>query len=401
MPEFAWQARTAQGAAIRGRRVAADVRELTRQLAESGLILTRCSDAASSRARTRHALRMSRKERILITQQLADSLGAGISLLETLDELAQGYPRRSVRKMFATVLAQIEGGSTLSDALELYEEALTRPYVRCIRAAESSGRLAPMFHQLAEEMEWQEEIASKVTSALIYPCVLLSAVVGIGVLFVTVLLPKFEPVFATLGGELPFLTRLLLASGDTVRAFWPALLIGLGIAVFGGRALVKTEQGRLFVDRLKISIPVIRSVNRSLIVGRFTGAMANLLEAGVSLPEALTISAWSAGNSVVERQLARSRQRVLAGRSLADSLESLTLLRRLDRRMIHVGERAGELVRAFGSLSRLHGKYARRQVQRAVLLIEPATILVLAVLVLGLALSILMPIYQSLDAIGG
>lgn len=399
MPDFAWQARTPQGVAVRGKREATNAQALSKLLADTGLILTSYTEA-QDRRRRRNTVHLARSERILVTQQFADSLGAGISVMETLDEFAREYPREAGQRMFTEIRDLVAGGSQLSEAMMPFEDSFSRGYVQAVRAGESSGKLPSVFEQLTADLEWQEEISSKVGSALLYPAILMVAVVGIAALFVLVVLPKFEPVFATVGSELPPITQLLLDISQFVRSSGLLLLPLIVAVALLGRMIVRSDWGRKSVDRLKLTLPGIRSIQNSLILARFTGSMATLLQSGVPLPEALQTAGAAADNGLFEYRVERARDRVMSGRGLAVSLAETGIPSRLDVRMIEVGERSGRLFEAFDSLSRLHGKHARRKIQRAVLMIEPFTVILIATLVLGLAMSILLPIYGSIDAIG-
>lgn len=401
MPEFAWQARTPTGELVRGSGEAPDRVSLARILGEQGLILTRARPA--TRRRRRHAgprTRLRRRELILLTHQLADALGAGIPLVETLVEFSRTWPAPRVRGMLEEIRIEVEAGGGLADALARWPRAFPGAYVEAVRAAEESGRIDRVFGELAETLEWQDEIASRVTSALLYPAILLAAVAGVATLFVTVLFPKIRPLFAATGVELPLLTRALLAASDVaVRAWYLLPLFPLVPAVAIGLAL-RTRAGRLLRDRLKLSLPGIRQVVRHLLVARFARTAATLLDAGATMPRALAVAGASADNIPFHRAMERAREDVTAGASLADALERTGFLGPLDIRMIAVGERSGTLVRALGNLVRLHERQARRAIQAAVTLLEPLLLIVMAAIVLGLALSIFLPIYQSLDAIG-
>lgn len=400
MPEFAWHARTMHGTPVRGLREAPDVLDLTRELAARGLILTRYESKGKHRLRFHSRTRLSRKERILITQQLASSLGAGITLIETLGEFVQGHPKASVRRMFESVLRNVEGGEQLSDALVPFTRAFPPAYVETVRAAERSGQLAQVFDRLAADLEWQDEIAARVSSAMVYPALLFTAVVGVAVLFLLVLLPKFEPVFETVGTELPTVTRVLLGTGEFVRTYGLLAIIVIPGFAWGVRHLLRTPRGRWLWDRVKLRLPIVHTVLRHLLVARFAGTLSTLLNAGVGLPDAMSISGRATNNVAFASAIDRARDEVVSGSDLEGALRATGHFRRMDLRMVAVGERSGEIVDAFGMLARLHGKSAKRAIEAAVTLVEPMMVLAMAGMVLGLAMAILLPVYRALDSIG-
>ncbi len=401
MPEFAWQARSPAGDLVRGTEEAPDPVTLARVLGERGLVLTRARPAARRKRRNLPArARLRRRELILLTHQLADALGAGIPLVETLVEFSRTWPSPRVRRMLDQVRSEVEAGGGFAAALARWPRAFPRAYVEAVRAAEESGRLDTVFAELAEDLEWQDEIASKVTSALLYPAILLAAVAGVATLFVTVLFPKLRPLFEATGVELPLFTRILLGISDVVVRWWyllPATPVVVTTAVVLG---LRTRTGRVAWHRAKLALPGVRRVVRHLLAARFARTAATLLDAGTSMPHALAIGGASVDNIPFTRALERAREDVVAGSTLADALERTGFFGPLDVRMIAVGERSGTLVRALGNLARLHERQARRAIQAAVTTLEPVLLIAMAAIVLGLALSVFMPIYQSIDAIG-
>lgn len=400
MPEFHWQARTMQGSLVRGTRPAPSAVDLAKALGERGLVLTGCRAESAKRSRTRRGVKLKRKERILVTQQLAGALSSGITLVEILGEFSEAYPRKAVRAMFGAILQNVEGGQRLSESMAQFSKAFPTAYVQAVRAAEQSGKLDRVFDELARDLEWQDEIKTKVSSAMVYPVILLVAVAGVATMFLLFLLPRFEPVFQAAGGELPAVTRVLIDTSHVIRSYWWIFLLVLPAAAFAFRFLITLPAGRYWWDRVKLAVPVINSVTRHVLITRFCGSFSTLLAAGVSLPEALSVSAAAADNEPFRLAIDRAKEDVLSGRGLAESLGECGHFTRMDLRMVQVGERSGKLVDAFDSLSRMHGKSARRAVEAAVTLVEPAMVVCMAGLVLGLAMAILLPVYESMDRIG-
>ena len=399
MPEFGWKARTSRGGIVTGRAEAAGAIELARMLSSKGLILTRAQPVAAKK----HAfggIKVSRKERILLTQNFADALGAGISLIETLDEFAKTYPRAPVRRMLESIRNTVEGGGQLSDGLADYPKVFPVHYVEAVRASERTGRISEVFEELAEELEWQDEIASKVTSTMAYPAILLVAVIGVACLFLFVLLPKFRPLFEAAGAELPLSTRILIGTSDFLVANWVIVLPAVPALIFLLKFLLQTGAGRDFVDRMKLSLPVLRVVTRHVVMARFSRSLATLANAGLGLGDALAVSGAAAGSRSFASKCLRAKDHVLSGKSLAESLAGIDLFSALDLRMIRVGEKSGRLVNAFSSLARLHDRVGKRQLHAAVTVVEPLLIVMMAAIVIFLALSIFMPIYGALDNVG-
>ncbi len=401
MPEFAWQARSPAGDVVRGTGEAPDPVALARSLRERGLVLTR---ARSTHRRARRGpsrrTRLRRKELILLTHQLADALGAGIPLVETLAEFARTWPHPRVREVLDRVRGEVEAGGGFAAALARWPRAFPPAWVEAVRAAEDSGRLDRVFAELAEDLEWQDEMASRVTSALLYPAILLVAVAGVATLFVTVLFPKLRPLFEATGIELPLVTRILLGISDLAVRWWTLLPLVPALLVPGTSLALRTGPGRLAWHRLLLALPGIRRVTRHLLAARFARTAATLLDAGTSMPRALHVGGAGVDNIPFTRAIERAREDVVAGSSLADALERTSFFGPLDVRMVAVGERSGTLVRALGNLARLHERQARRAIQAAVTLLEPILLVLMAAIVLGLALSVFLPIYQSIDAIG-
>ncbi|MCP3979497.1 MAG: type II secretion system F family protein [bacterium] len=401
MPEFAWNARTAQGELVRGRTEVKNAALLGELLSRRGLILTRVRAGKSPDRRRLERIKISRKERILLTQQFADALGSGISLIDSLQEFSATYPGVAGRRLLETVHRHVEGGGTLHEALARFPRVFPTLYVEAVRSAETTGRLDQVFADLVVHLEREDELITKITSAMVYPAILFTAVAGVLALFITVLLPKLQPLFASTGTELPWVTRVLVWIGTSGTRAWPILLaLALSIVVFArwGRG---SAAGRGLLDRLKLRLPLIRVIVHHLALARFTRALATLFEAGVALPEALSVGASASANQVMRQAFNAARDEVISGRTCSTALAATGFFSPLDVRMVAIAERTGQFGSALMRLSVLHERIARRKIDVAVGFLEPAMILFMGAMVLGLALSIFLPIYRALDGAGG
>ncbi len=400
MPELTWRARTAQGLLVQGNSEANDPFDLARRLRSRGLTLTAATQIRN-RQRSVSGTRISRRERILLTRQFSDALDAGIPVIEVLRDFAETHPNPKARRMLDSISHEVEGGGTLHESLSRFPRVFSEEYVQAVRAGEATGKLERVFEDLSQGLERDDELISKVRSALTYPAILLCAVAGVTVLFLTVLLPKFQPLFAMAGNDLPAITKLFIGMSRFLGTYWYLFAVGVpaGVILFG--RTLRTQAGRHGWDRIKLAIPLVRSIVQHLAIARYSRALSMLLDAGLALPTALEVSAATVGNAVLTGRLQAVKSRVVSGQDLARSLKPAALFSPLDLRVIATGEKGGRFAHSFGTLSRLHERTATRKLQGAVLIIEPLLMMLMGGVVLALALSVFLPIYQALDTIGG
>jgi type IV pilus assembly protein PilC len=407
MPHYAYKAKDDDGKTVTGLMEAPSEDQVDVSLREKGLyiISVQARAAQAQRAAKKPAARsvgkLSRRDVLLLTTHLQTLFSAGIPLAAGLREFAEEPPSKGCGAVANAILESVEGGVMLSDAMGKFPRVFPEIYVALVKAGEASGHLDAIFADLIKAIEWQENIASQVRQASIYPAILLTALGGLVTLLFTFVLPKFADILKKTGAPLPLPTKIVLAIGGFMQANWTYLLFGIVALVVGVRLAVRTEGGRLAMDRFKLQLPVFGSILQKVALSRFCHHLETLQRSGVEFIYALTVLERVVGNAYIARALVRVRNQVIGGMGFADALRTTRQFPPLVLRMVANGEMSGNLPDSLGRVSEYYDKEVPDVVRRVFALIEPVMITVLAVVVLGSILSVFLPIYGVLAKIGG
>ena len=343
-------------------------------------------------------VRIPTQERALATRQLATLVGAGIPVVESLGALVEQIEHSALKAVFAQVRDKVNEGSSLADALVATGKFDTL-YVSMIRAGEASGALDRVLQRIADYMEDQVRLTSKVTSIIVYPAVMLGFALVVVALLVTVVLPQITSLLLSLGEELPFYTRWVIAGSDFIRDWWWAL-IGFGfLGYLGLGALVRTERGRLVADRTKLRLPVLGRVIRIVAIARFTRTLSSLLSGGVNIVQSLEISRHVANNAVIADAIDDAKTSILEGATLAKPLRLSGEFPPMVITMIEVGERAGDLEAMLAKVAETYDEQVETTVTRLTSLMEPLLILLMVGIVLVIIMATLMPLLSITNSL--
>jgi general secretion pathway protein F len=337
--------------------------------------------------------RIGAAEVVNFTSQMSTLLKAGMPVVRALEALTDqtGNPR------FKTTLAQIRDsvsqGSTLADSFAAHS-VFDGLYVPLVRAGEASGSLDASMAGLAAMLGARERLRRKIRGALAYPALMTLVGTGMLALMLTYVLPQVVHIFDDLGQNLPWPTRLLLATSSAVQWGWPILLI---LIVGGSLAFVtalRRPEVRISVDRMKLRAPLAGDLSRKAAMARVAGALGTLLRGGVPLLEALGSSGAVSGNAALRKTLDGAAERVRKGSDLASALQGDPLVPPVAVHMIRVGEESGSLQDMLFEVARLFEEEVETSVTALTSLLEPVLILVMGVVIGFMVMAILMPIFQ-------
>jgi len=282
---------------------------------------------------------------------------------------------------------RVAGGSSLSKAIEGYDRIFPDFYVNMIAAGEASGNLDRVLSRLADYLEAQSSLKSKVRTSMVYPVFMICVAFAVLSFLFTFVIPKITRIFEDTGNALPFITVVLIAVSNFFQNYW-WLLIGLLLGgVFGMKRL--KEKNRLLLDRLMVRLP--GNIAQSLYYGRFARTLSFLLEGGLPVLRALELAARSVGNTLIEMRMAEAGKAVAEGARLSASLEGFppVLLQ-----LISTGERSGQLVEILKNAADSYEEEFSRRMQKALSILEPAMILCMGFVVGLIVLAVLLPIFQ-------
>ncbi|HLE44611.1 MAG TPA: type II secretion system F family protein [Methylomirabilota bacterium] len=337
--------------------------------------------------------RVPARDLLTFTQQLSTLLDAGIPLDRALGILGDLSVSPRLRQIVQDVGQSVRTGSTLADALSRHHpRPFSRLYINTVRAGEKGGVLETTLRRLGEHLEQTQELREALTSAMIYPALLLTVGVGAVIFLMTFVLPRFAVIFADLHQGLPLPTRILMAVSQALTTYWWVLALFVLGALLAWQVLTRSDAGRLAIDRWLLGLPALGDLLRKVEVGRFARTLGTLLRSGVPLLAALGVAREVAGNRVIALALGAVQEGAKRGDGLARPMAESGSFPALAIHMVRVGEETGRIEEMLERVAASYEAEIRVAVRRFVALLEPVIILALGLIVLGIVLSILLAI---------
>ena len=328
------------------------------------------------------------------TTQLAVMIRAGINLRAALDGIADQTDHKAFRKIIEELKADVESGKQFSDALAKHPKLFSPLYVNMVRASEMSGSFSEMLVRIAGYIGQQIETRKMVIGASIYPAIIGGMAVTVTIFLMTFVLPKFYTVFEGKEDVLPWATNFLMMLSQTLRSQWPFLVGGLMVIAGAFFAFSKTEIGAFWIDRCKLSIPVLRTMFRSLYITRSLQTMGQLINAGVPMLDTLTITGDISGNKLFEGMWRKVHGNVKQGRKIAEPLQTSALLPKSVVQMISAGEESGKLGEVLDEISVYYAQQLKDHIKAVTGMIEPIMIILMGSVVGFIAMAIILPIFK-------
>jgi type IV pilus assembly protein PilC len=334
-----------------------------------------------------------REEVMHFSRQLGVFVKAGIPILDSLEIIEGETTNKLFKKVLADMVESLAAGDTFALAAEAHPEAFPPYYVGMLSSAELSGNLDTVLSQLSDYMERDADARSKVTAAMIYP----SIVLGMSLVTVVVLgvfvMPRFKTFFQSLHASLPLPTRMLISATNFVEANWYIIFAVIFAIVLVIAITFRSKQGRAHIDSLVLQIPVIGDLIQHVMVERICRVMASMLQAGVALPEAMTVTSESVSNAVYKRGLDTIRDEMLEGRGLAEPVASSQLFPSAARQMMRVGEETGTLDEQLTVAAQYYARELDGRIKKFTSLFEPAIIIFMGVIVGFVAIALISAMY--------
>jgi type II secretion system protein F len=399
VPQFSYKAKKDDGSTVTGTLQAESERSALDSLGRMGVypieIESRAEGGESAPDGPRRVRRRIKAADVaLFTRQLADLLKAGVPINRALRTLAAQTSNLELSETIAEIEKAVSSGSPLHEAVAKFPRSFSTLYVSMVRAGETGGFLEDVLHRLAVFIEKDQELRSRVASALAYP-VLLVVIGTFAVAFLMVFfIPRFSEIFRKLGDNLPVPTQVVMSVSYFFRDYWMLAFLGLvALLILWGR-LVATLTGRRFVDRLKVRFPLFGDIVRKNAVSRFTRTLGTLLKSGVPILSALAISKEAMANVVLMEDIDEASAGVKQGRSLAEILRKSRYFPAMVVDMIAVGEEGGNLDEVLVNVAESYDLQVERAVRVFITLFEPALLLVMAALVGFIVISMLLPVFS-------
>ena len=413
MPTFTYTARDEQGVVHNGQLDAMTEDEVIATLQHRGLLVTSISQktlaqiqgqapgpagrtafARQTKVRRKLHAKVNTQDQVVLCQQLATLIGAGVPLLKSLEVVCAQVESSLLLLTLEEIRRDVAAGRTFKDALAKHPAIFSSLWQNLVETGEASGHLADSLTQLAHHFEMAQRLQNEAKTALTYPAFLMVAAVGVLAVFVYVLIPKFAVLFNSIQGlQLPLITRVMIAISDGARKY---VIVIVGGAYFGFQALsrfLKTSAGQWMRDDLMLKAPLFKSVFAYIQLAEFARGMATLLESGVPLLSSLEILERSATNKVYGRAIGQVRAQVKEGKTMAEPMQATGLFPPMAVQMVLVGEEVGELTKMVQQIAKYYEAQVETFIARMTRLFEPIAIVVMGGLVLFIVLSIYMPIF--------
>ena len=409
MITFKFSANGPGGQSVEGT-ISADSRaEAVAELRSKKLTIVRMDESgAAKKNKLRGEIRLTRLkpsarkgEVVIFTRQLATMVGAGLSLLESLEVLRDQAESAGMQLCLDTLANEVRGGSDLSAAMEKCPKVFNHLYVSMVKAGEISGQMDVILNRLADYLEAAEELSREIKAAMTYPVISMFLVLAITAFLMIGVVPTFKDVFDSLDAKLPGITQFVLSISDFLRANFLLVIGGTFFAAVSLIMFKKTKQGGLLFDSISLRLPVFGPLFSKVCLARFSRTFATLIRSGVPIMSTLDIVANTSGNQVVSNAVLASRDSVRNGNLLSEPLSTAKVFPPMVVRMIAIGERTGALETLLEKIAEFYDSQVKAQVKALTSLIEPLLISFMGVIVGGVVLAIFAPILDMVGKLSG
>lgn len=397
MPIFNYQARTAEGEVQTGRVDAPTKRGASDILQRHGLIpvaLEEAKEVPIYARRIKFLERVKIRDIVIFSRQLTTLFEAEVPLVGSLQTVATQTSNNLFKEIIFEISADVEAGTAFSDALSRHTDVFSDFYIQMVKAGEASGRLDEVLNYLADHLEREYQVISRVRGAMIYPAFV---VVGFFIAFTVIMvfvIPQLTNILEQSGQKLPTLTRIIVGLSQFLRSSWYIFLIGLVGGGIGLLRSLKTSAGKKIWDGIQLKLPIFGGILTKMYLFRFTESLSTLIEGGLPVTRALAISRDVTGNTVYKRIIDQALSDVRNGGTIGGSLALSDAIPPLVTQMVIVGEQAGKLVEVLQNVARFYRKDVDNAIDNITSLIEPILILVMGIGVGILVAGVMIPIYN-------
>jgi type IV pilus assembly protein PilC len=399
MPTYRYETRDASGKVNHGVIAAANLTAASQQLRTGGQLILALQPADSERKKTslkdlNISFGPSAKDVQNFTSQLAVMIRAGISIRAAIEGIADQAENPKFKAMLVQMRKDVEGGKQFSDALLRYPKTFSPLYINMVKASELSGGFSSMLEKIATYLQHQIETRSMVVGAMIYPGIIGGMAISTTVFLLTFVLPRFMVIFKGKEAALPAPTKLLLALSGFMTNYWYVLLAALVAAIWGMVLMLRTDWGRMWFDKVKLTVPLFKKLFRALYISRSLHTMGQLINAGVPMLDTISITAEISGNMLYKRMWRAVYSAVKQGKKISTPLNKSPLLPKSVVQMIGAGEESGKLGEVLAEVADFYNRELRSVIKSVTAMIEPLMIVLMGSIVGFIAMSIILPIFK-------
>jgi type IV pilus assembly protein PilC len=403
MPMFLWEATTRKGEVKKGEIGATDANALRGMLRRQGFKSITVKKKPKDLAEYLPFLkgRVKEKDIVVFSRIFSTMIDAGLPLIQCLELLAAQEQNKVFKAIILTIKEDIEGGSTLCDALKKHPKVFDDLFVNLVAAGESGGILDVILNRLSGYIEKAAKLKSKVKGAMTYPASVLVISVGVVALLLLKVIPVFQKMFEGMGGELPGPTQFLVNASQFMQNNFMYMILGIVAFVFLFRRYYRTEKGRWTIDALILKAPVFGPLLKKVAVAKFTRTLSTMMASGVPILEGLGIVSKTAGNVIIENAIQKTRQSISEGRTIAEPLAETDVFPPMVVQMIAVGEATGALDAMLAKIADFYDDEVDAAVEAMTALLEPFMMVFLGGVVGGMIIAMYLPIFKMASVVGG
>lgn len=348
----------------------------------------------------RLANRITSKDRIVFTRQLATLIGAGLPLSQSMRTVHDQTQNKRMQEVIQEIVGDIEGGRSLSEAFAKHPKVFDNVFLALVSAGEASGTLDDALKRIAAQQEKDAAMMSKIKGALTYPIIVLVVIVAVIGFMLVAVVPQVKNLYEDLNKELPLLTQIMVSTADFFINYWWIVLIVVGIGVYFLVQYLQTASGIKTKDTFKLNVPLFSGMFRRLYMARFTRTGQTLMSTGVPMLDMLKITSTAVNNTIIAQGIDRASEKVKGGKSLSSALKNEDYFLDMVPQMINIGEQSGKIDEMMGKCAQIYEDELDEEIKTISTAIEPVLMVVLAIVAGGMVGAILFPIYSLVNGVG-
>lgn len=403
MPVFKWVAETKKGKTLKGELEAADERIAQLQLKRRNLIVKRIKAKPKDLFENVAFMqpKITSKDIVVFTRQFSTMIDAGLPLVQGLTILAEQTENKTFQKTIKQVTKDVEGGSSLADALKKHPKVFDALFVNLVAAGEVGGILDTILQRLAAYIEKAAKLKSRIKGAMTYPIIVIAIALLVMAVILIFVIPVFEEMFSSFGSALPAPTQLVINISDFLKANIHYVIGALIVLIIAFKKYRNTATGRKQTDTLALKLPIFGDLLKKTAVARFTRTLGTMISSGVPILDALEIVAKTSGNVVLEEVIYEVRSSIAEGQTIAEPLSEADIFPRMVVQMISVGEATGALDTMLTKIADFYDDEVDAAVEALTSMLEPLLMVFLGGSIGGLVVAMYLPIFQMAAAMGG
>ena len=401
MKRFIYKAKEKDtGKVVKGNIQAENEQIAGRLLVEQGYIPLSVVEEGAEGFLSKFKNRITNKDRITFTRQLATLIGAGLPLASSLRTVAEQTQSKGMKAIAEEIIASVESGKTLHDSFANYPDVFNGVFLALIRAGEMSGTLDLALKRLADQEEKDAAMMSKIKGALVYPAIILVVIIAVLAFMMIMVVPQVRDLYEDMGEELPDLTQFLVNMTNFFGDYWWLVLAVLAAVIGGIYFFIKrTPTGRRFADNFKIHVPIFGGLFRKLYVSRFARTSEMMLATGVPMLDSIKIAIGAVNNVVVEAEYSTALDTIKSGKPLSESIRDKNYMLPLEPQMATIGEESGKIDEMLGKAAQVYETELDEQINSISTMIEPILMVMMAGLIGIVVGGTLLPIYSLVNSV--